>query len=115
MAELSMTDKLKEFVAEALDRHSQGDAVEWDIGSGMAPNNQLIHFLTLCVPSPVLNETIMAGGVIGGANSIDAEKIDAMVQQALEQIRTARSQKLNAEIAHVDTAAKASPGGVLLP
>ena len=32
--------------------------------------------------------------MIGGAQNIDAEKLDAMVSQALEQIRQARSQKL---------------------
>jgi|SRR5665213_889932 len=100
MAELSMTDKLKGFVSEALDRYSQGDKVDWDIGSGMQ-DNQLFHFLTLAVPSPVLGETIMAGGVIGGANNIDQDKIDQMVSTALEQIRAARSEKLN--------------GGLILP
>ena len=110
MAEASMTDKLKGFVSEALDKHTNGDVVDWDIGSGMQ-QNQLFHFLTLVVPSPVLGETIMAGGIIGGANNIDAAKIDTMVSQALEQIRQARSQKLNQELAEKAP----ESGGLILP
>jgi hypothetical protein len=113
MAEASMTDKLKSLVSEALDKYSHGDQVDWDIGSGMGPNNQLFHFLTLVVPSPVLGENIMAGGVIGGANNIDGSKIDTMVNQALEQIRAARTQKLNESLAQVPVTETAS--GLVLP
>lgn len=110
MAQLSMTDKLKELVSEAIDRHSNGEDVSWDIGSGMQ-QNQLFHFLTLVVPSPVLGETIMAGGMIGGANNIDQAKIDTMVSQALEQVRQARSEKLKSDVAQVAS----SGGGLILP
>jgi hypothetical protein len=112
MAQLSMTDKLKEFVEEALDVHADGEDISWDIGSGMGPNNQLFHFLTIVAPSPVLGETIMAGGIIGGANNIDQDKIDTMVSQALEQIHQARSEKLSGEVAQAEAATK---GGLILP
>ena len=112
MAQLSMTDKLKELVGEALDRHAAGEDIAWDIGSGMGPNNQLFHFLTVVAPSPVLGESIMAGGIIGGANLIDQDKIDTMVYQALEQIRAARSEKLTGEVAQVEAA---TAGGLILP
>ena len=53
MATMSMTDKLKQFVAQAIDQHADdSETVSWDIGSGMGPNNQLFHFLTLVMPSP---------------------------------------------------------------
>jgi len=115
MAQLSMTDKLKEFVAEALDQHADdSETVSWDIGSGMGPNNQLFHFLTLVMPSPVLGDVLMAGGIIGGAHNIDQDKIDAMVYQALEQMRQARSEKLKGDVAAIDAQATSS-GGIILP
>ncbi len=107
-----MTDKLKGFVTEALDKYSQGDVVDWDIGSGMQ-ENQLFHVLTLVVPSPVLGESIMAGGMIGGAQNIDQEKLDQMVRQALEQIRMARSQKLNEGLAQAPE--RPAGGGLIVP
>ncbi len=98
MAEPSMTDKLKVLVADALDTHAYRDKIEWDIGSGMGPDNQHFHFLTFLAPSPILGDTIMATGMIAGANTVTGEQIAILVQNALAQIRKARSERLSAEL-----------------
>lgn len=105
-----MTDQLKEMISDALDVHSQGDQIDWDLGSGMGPDNQLFHFLTLVAPSPILGETIMAGGMIVGFANVKPEQLASLVQQALEQIRQARSAKLSEEL---PKQTQAGPGLVL--
>ena len=94
----SLTDRLKTLVKGAQEAHSQGDPIVWDLGSGVGPNNQLFHFLTLIAPSPILGEAIQAGAMILNARDVTGEQIGALVQQALENIRNERTKKLGLEL-----------------
>jgi hypothetical protein len=94
----SLTDRLKTLVHGALEVHSQGDQITWDLGSGMGPNNQLFHFLTLIAPSPILGEAIQAGAMIVNGRDVTEEQIAQVVKVALENIRNERTKKLGLEL-----------------
>ncbi len=94
----SLTDQLKGHIEAAVEANKQGDNIDWDLGSGMGPQGQLFHFMTLVIPSPILGDTIATTGMIMNAREVTGEQVAQLVQQSLEALRAARTEKLTGEL-----------------
>jgi hypothetical protein len=89
----SVTQQIEEHVEAAIDALAQGDKVEWFVAGAMGPQGQITHFITIVIPSPLLGQSIQAGGVTVGAE-VTGEAVSGLIQQALEHVRETRSRVL---------------------
>lgn len=64
----------------------------------LGPEGRLVHFVTIQTASPVIGQTMEAGGIVLDARNVDGSQIATMVQQAVETLRAERTKALGAEL-----------------
>ncbi len=107
----SITQQIEEHVANALDTLAGKDKVEWLVVPAIGPQQQVIHFVNVVIPSPLLGQSIQSGGIMTGTE-VKGEAISQLIQQALEQCRETRSNVLKDALT---AQAPISAGEVVLP
>ena len=90
-----LTDSIAEWVADALAADPGLERVHWDVSFQLIPTPQGAQPafpLLLLMPSPILGQTLSHVVLLG----IDAtaERVDAGLREAIEQLRQRRSQAL---------------------
>jgi hypothetical protein len=93
-----VSTKLEILIQESIDRHSQGERVQWDLGLFPGQNGAPVHYLYCTMPKALLGEWAIAGAFVNNGHTLNAADVDGMVIQLLEQLRASRSQDLKLHV-----------------
>lgn len=101
-----MTDQIATWFEESLDSHLLGDNATFEVSVTLSPQGPVLLAL-LSMPSLVIGESIQVAAVMSDPAGVNAEQVERFVAEALEQMRTQRSQEA--------TQNAAQPSGLLVP
>lgn len=114
---VNLLARAEDMVADAVEKYSFGEEVDYAVIGGMAPlpgGVQPILAIALTVPSLVLGEFIIGHDVITTVRP-DEDVIGAKVQEMISALKEARLKQATASNGHGQQLPPTSPGGIHLP
>lgn len=92
----NITDRIRPWVENVIDKHGQGDVLAWE--ASIAPaNGGLMLLVAMWMPSPVLGELLSVAVGVPDPLRMSANQVgvEGVVHRLIEQLRTLRSKVLD--------------------
>ena len=91
---MRLTTLVAEWIGPALERHSGGDPIMWDLTVTPTPNGVGLAVI-MFMPGPVLGSVIHSTMVLPNPLGLNEEGADSLVRSMVEALRVERTKQLN--------------------